>query len=167
MNLYLGRTITQWNEKLATYLGKLKRFIVTPRQNKKLDCGSKIAEFLKESVKKYKIWKNWSNFITSCLFRVLSDSWFETTSIMEVDSRGETMLLKTCEVVSSPNGNTIQCDRTIGTGLVLPLPFPLATELSPSLFPVSLVIKSDLLRYTRTRMSVRCLTFLPQRCQNS
>lgn len=98
---------------------------------------------------------------------MLSDSWFETTSIMEVDSRGETMLLKTGEVVSSPNGNTIQRDRTIGTGLVLPLPFPLATELSPSLFPVSLVIKSDLLRYTRTRMSVRCLTFLPQRCQNS
>ena len=75
------------------------------------------------------------------------------------------MLLKTFEVVSSPNSNTIQCGGTIGKRLALPLTFPLT--LSPLLFPVSRVIKSDFLRSTDTRMPARCLTFLPQRCQNS
>ena len=132
MNLYLGRRITQWNEKLATYLSELKRFIVTSRQNKKLDCGSKIAEFLKESAKKYKIWKNDSfSLYLACLEcwvthglkrQVLLPCLYY---IIEVDFSGEAILLKTFEVVSSPNGNTIQCDRTIRIGFALPLPFPL------------------------------------------
>ena len=45
--------------------------------------------------------------------------------IIEVDFSWETMLLKTFEVVSSPNGNPIQCDRTIRIDFALPLPFPL------------------------------------------
>lgn len=39
------------------------------------------------------------------------------------------MLLKTFEVVSSPNGNTIQCGGTIGKRLALPLTFPLKNYL--------------------------------------
>ena len=35
-------------------------------------------------------------------------------------------------------------------------------ELFPLLFPVSLVVKSDLLRPTDTRMPARCSTFLPK-----
>lgn len=49
----------------------------------------------------------------------------------------KTMLSKTFEVVSSPNGNTIQCDRTIRIGLALPLTFLLTNYL-----PVSFVVKS-------------------------
>ena len=41
-----------------SYLGKLKCFIVTLRQNKELDCWSKVAKFLKEPKQKIK-YQSW------------------------------------------------------------------------------------------------------------
>ena len=108
--------------------------------------------------KKYN--KKWKNDSIS-LYLAWLECWM-TYNIIVVYFNGETMLLKTFEVVSSPNGNTIQCDRTIRIGLALPLTFLLTNYL-----PVSFVVKSDLLRSTDTRMPARCLTSLPQRCQNS